>query len=109
VRCAEFRFVVITPNAERNSPQAFLRRCIRLEIQPPSVKKLERLVEAHLGPAEGDAAAVRRDLINKFSQKQSGAVLANDQLLNALLMASQGLRDEQDLIDNHLLKPLDES
>jgi MoxR-like ATPase len=112
VRCKEFPFVVLTSNAERNFPQAFLRRCIRLEIKPPSAKKLERLVEAHLGPAEGTAATVRQDLINKFSQKQSGAVLANDQLLNALLMAGQGLRDEQDgwdLIDSHLLKPLDES
>lgn len=112
VRCAEFPFVVLTSNAERNFPQAFLRRCIRLEIQPPSAKKLERLVEAHLGPAEGDAAAARQDLISKFSQKQAGAVLANDQLLNALLMASHGLWGEQDgwdLIDRHLLKPLDES
>jgi MoxR-like ATPase len=112
VRCAEFPFVVLTSNAERNFPQAFLRRCIRLEIQPPSTTKLERLVEAHLGTADGDDKKVREDLISKFSQKQGGAVLANDQLLNALFMAGRGLRDEQDgwnPIDSHLLKPLDEN
>ena len=114
VRCAEFPFVVLTSNAERDFPKAFLRRCIRLEIPPPSEEKLARMVAAHLEPASPEVAAVREQLIAEFIRKQTqdAAVLANDQLLNALLMATAaGLWDDEDgrrLIDQHLLRPLDQ-
>ena len=114
VRCAEFPFVVLTSNAERDFPRAFLRRCIRLEIQPPSREKLARMVAAHLEPASPQTAALRQELITEFIRKQTkeAAVLANDQLLNALLMATAGLWDDETgrgLIDKHLLRPLDET
>ena len=114
VRCAEFPFVVLTSNAERDFPMAFLRRCIRLEIPPPSEEKLARMVAAHLEPASPEIASVRKQLIAEFIRKQTqdAAILANDQLLNALLMATAGLWEEESghqLIDEHLLRPLDET
>jgi MoxR-like ATPase len=114
VRCAEFPFVVLTSNAEREFPKAFLRRCIRLEILPPSEEKLARMVAAHLKPKTSEIAAVHEKLIAEFIKKQTkdGAILANDQLLNALLMATatELWKDERgrQLIGEHLLKSLDQ-
>ena len=113
VRCAEFPFVVLTSNAERDLPKAFLRRCIRLEIPPPSRTKLARMVAAHLEPEGPPAESVREQLIAEFLRKQTqeAAVLANDQLLNALMMATAGLWDDgggRALIEEHLLRSLDE-
>ena len=114
VRCAEFPFVVMTSNSERAFPTAFLRRCVRLEIPPPNEAKLTRMVDAHLEPASPEVTSVRHELITTFLRKQhdKSAVLANDQLLNALLMASAGLWDSpqgQSLIDKHLLRSLNET
>ncbi len=115
VRCAEFPFVVLTSNAERDFPKAFLRRCIRLEIPPPSEEKLARMVNAHLDPANAETDSIRKQLIAEFIRKQTheAAILANDQLLNALLIATAaGLwKDEggRKLIDKHLLRSLDET
>jgi len=114
VRCRDFPFVVLTSNNERDFPRAFLRRCIRLEIAPPDEDKLARMVAAHLKPTVPEQAEVRERLIAEFlrKQRQDGAVLANDQLLNALQMAAAGLWDDADgrkLIDAHVLRPLDQA
>jgi MoxR-like ATPase len=112
VRCAQFPLVVLTSNGEREFPTALLRRCVRLEIQPPSEERLAAMVAAHLGedPA-GDSA--RAPLIAEFlrRQREDGAELANDQLLNALLMAERGLWDGsgRDLVQDVLLRPLNEN
>ncbi|MEV0485923.1 MoxR family ATPase [Streptomyces sp. NPDC050508] len=110
VACAEFPFVVLTSNEEREFPMAFLRRCIRLEIGPADEERLAGMVAAHLGPPNGSADA-RAVLIAQFlaKQREKGA-LANDQLLNALLMAERGVwgdRTASTLLDEHLLRPLD--
>ena len=72
------------------------------------------MVSAHLEPASAENASAREELIAAFIRKQreEAAVLANDQLLNALLMASAGLwgnEHGQQIIDKHLLRPLDET
>jgi MoxR-like ATPase len=114
VRCADFPFVVLTSNNERDFPRAFLRRCIRLEIPPPDAGKLARMVAAHLPPpATAEQAAERAELIAGFIHKQQaeGAVLANDQLLNALVMAAAGLWDTpggKELVNDDLLRSLDQ-
>ncbi|MEU1505263.1 MoxR family ATPase [Kitasatospora sp. NPDC005748] len=114
VRCTEFPLVILTSNEERDFPAAFLRRCLRLEIPRPSPDKLARMVAAHLsGPGAAVPAEVRERLIARFlaKQQEEGADLANDQLLNALLMASRGLWDDdggRDLLDTHLLRSLGE-
>jgi MoxR-like ATPase len=114
VQCAEFPFVVLTSNSERALPKAFLRRCIRLEIDRPTPDKLAQMVEAHLGSDSGDStSSPRRTLIAEFIRRQDeGAVLANDQLLNALCMVSEGLwGEDQDvqLIKTNLFMSLDET
>lgn len=116
VRCAQFPLTVLTSNAEREFPAAFLRRCVRLEIQAPDAERLAAMVTAHLGDAAGDpaAASVRTELIAEFlrRQQEEGAELANDQLLNALLMAGRGLWDGpagRAVVENVLLRPLNES
>ncbi|WP_457028555.1 AAA family ATPase [Kitasatospora sp. P5_F3] len=113
VRCADFPLVVLTSNGEREFPSALLRRCVRLEIQPPTEERLAAMVAAHLG--EDAAADSRRTaLITEFlrRQREDGAELANDQLLNALLMTERGLWDGgagRDVIHDVLLRPLNES
>jgi MoxR-like ATPase len=110
VRCHEFPVVVMTSNGEREFPPAFLRRCVRLEIPRPGRGKLARLLAAHLPAESGAGADVREELIARFLRKQSqDAELANDQLLNAVRLAEQIWgqgAEEQALIEEHLLRPL---
>ncbi|WP_405820816.1 MoxR family ATPase [Streptomyces sp. NBC_01390] len=135
VACAEFPLVVLTSNEEREFPMAFLRRCIRLEIGAADGERLAGIVAAHLGrleapgeaeerdgegvspggpgsDASGRAAATRARLISEFLTRQRElGPLANDQLLNALLMAERGLGDGevgQSLVRDHLMRPLDQ-
>jgi MoxR-like ATPase len=119
VRCLEFPFVVLTSNDDREFPKAFLRRCLRLEIKPPDKAKLLQMARALLDSATGTDPAGRpklpavdevitEDLIEKFDAKRDGgAMLANDQLLNALVMAAVGLGEAKDkLLDRYLLRSL---
>jgi MoxR-like ATPase len=110
VGCAEFPFVVLTSNDEREFPMAFLRRCIRLDIRPAEEKRLAAIIASHLGPASG-TEDVRKAMVTKFLERQrTKGTLANDQLLNAVLMAERGLDGGEglELIHNDLLRPLDE-
>ena len=81
VRCRQFPFVVMTSNGEREFPAAFLRRCLRLHIEPPGIDQLTTIVEAQLGPEVSEGA---RDLIRLFDERARGGDLATDQLLNAI-------------------------
>jgi MoxR-like ATPase len=87
VRCAQFPFVVLTSNGERDFPAAFLRRCIRLRMPPPDVDLLTDIVTAHLGAA---VAAECGDMIEKFAAKAEGTrALAADQLMNAIFLVTR--------------------
>ncbi len=107
VRCSTFPVIVITSNGEREFPPAFLRRCIRLLIEPPDRQRLASIVEAHLGP---DAGAASADLIQEFLNRRERGDLATDQLLNAIYLATSGSRPQgatlQELTDA-ILRPLD--
>ncbi|MFI9365635.1 AAA family ATPase [Kitasatospora sp. NPDC053057] len=114
VRCAHFPLVVLTSNGEREFPSALLRRCVRLEIQPPTEERLAAMVAAHLGADHSADGTQRAELITEFlrRQREDGADLANDQLLNALLMAERGLWGSgsgRGVIHDALLRPLNES
>jgi MoxR-like ATPase len=87
VQCRAFPVVVITSNGERDFPPAFLRRCLRLEMPQPGLTQLVSMVAAHFRevPLRG------QDLIREFiasSDREGG--LANDQLLNAMHLATSG-------------------
>ena len=104
VQCHAFPFVVLTSNGERDFPPPFLRRCIRLEIKPPSEEKLARIVLAHFREsAEADALLTEEQLegeelteiedrsIKEFVELREKRDLATDQLLNALHLRTSGL------------------
>ena len=46
--CGQFPFVVMTSNGEREFPSAFLRRCVRLTIDEPTVPQLTNIIDAHM-------------------------------------------------------------
>jgi MoxR-like ATPase len=83
VRCTEFPFIVLTSNGERDFPAALLRRCIQLELKPPTEKQLAAMVSAHLGES---ALAEGQEYIERFLAREPGQVVATDQLLNALFL-----------------------
>lgn len=90
VRCQAFPFVVMTSNAEREFPPAFLRRCIQIALQRPKDDAvLTEIVEAHLGRL----AEASQPLIQSFlARAGSGQELATDQLLNAVYLTDQAAR-----------------
>ncbi|MEU9016260.1 AAA family ATPase [Actinomadura sp. NPDC048394] len=107
VRCTSFPIVFITSNGEREFPPAFLRRCVRLVIDPPSRDRLAEIIEAHLGPA---ARAGSEELIEKFLARRADGALATDQLLNAVYLATSGSRPPDGKLDEILdavLRPIE--
>ncbi|MGB3300669.1 MAG: hypothetical protein WBA76_20590, partial [Phormidesmis sp.] len=107
VQCNTFPFVILTSNGERDFPPPFLRRCIRLEMDPPTPEELAEIVKSHLTALDPDVLTKAQPIIKAFVDKRSREALATDQLLNAiylLLQAGQPL-DQPDLLDK-ILKPL---
>lgn len=92
VTCRAFPFVVLTSNGEREFPPAFLRRCLRLDLQPPDPEQLMAMLTAHLGP---DAAAAADRHVQRFlALRDRGSEVTTDQLLNAVYLATAGSRYE---------------
>lgn len=107
VYCRAFPFIVITSNGERQFPPAFLRRCVRLDIQPPERDALVAIVTAHLGP---EAAERSEEVIQAFFEGKDGRILATDQLLNAIYLAMSGSRPQgetRERLLGRLLRALD--
>ncbi len=104
VPCKQFPFVILTSNAEREFPPAFLRRCLRLDIEQPDPDQLRQIVATQLDEALAEEA---KGLIDEFyKQRQSGSGdRATDQLLNAVYLITQEKAPEG-LIDK-LFRPLD--
>ncbi|HZO74370.1 MAG TPA: MoxR family ATPase [Ktedonobacteraceae bacterium] len=88
VHCHAFPFIVLTSNEEREFPPAFLRRCLRLDMKPPTKEELASIVESHLG---ADILPLANQLIDEFLQEQVKGDLATDQLLNAIYLSSRGI------------------
>ena len=111
VLCKEFPFVVMTSNGERDFPPAFLRRCLRLEMDQPDLEKLRRIVAGYLGE---DIQSKYDWIIQEFFDIRESNLLATDQLLNAVHLVSKGkITDDQSLEDlkesllPHIFNPLD--
>jgi len=88
VRCNAFPVIVITSNGEREFAPAFLRRCVRLHIQPPSAEKLSRIIAGQLGASKLDDATY---VVDEFTALRETLDLSTDQLLNAVYFATSGL------------------
>jgi MoxR-like ATPase len=87
VRCTHFPFVVLTSNGERELPPAFLRRCLRLDILVPELERLRQIVLAHLGGTEPNLVT---QVLDEFRvRRDSGRLLATDQLLNAIFLIAR--------------------
>ena len=109
VKCRAFPFVVITSNGEREFPAPFLRRCLRLNIQPPDAEKLASIVAGHFGES---ALADGHQLIERFIESRDNGDLATDQLLNAIYLVTSGTRLDattREHVLEQLFRPLDRS
>jgi MoxR-like ATPase len=95
VRCTSFPIIVMTSNGEREFPPAFLRRCIRLDIQPiRDLDRLAQIVRTHLGDDLFQKAEllIRKYIADYAAQQKSSAkqeYIAIDQLLNFLFVVLQ--------------------
>ncbi|GAA4263716.1 AAA family ATPase [Dactylosporangium darangshiense] len=86
VRRRHWPVIVLTSNGERTFPAAFLRRCIRFQMPPPSEQHLRDVVSAYLAQAAADAEG---DKIAEFARRVvAGESLALDQLLNFVYLVS---------------------
>jgi YD repeat-containing protein len=106
VRCHAFPLVVITNNGEREFPPAFLRRCLRLYIQPPDADKLREIVASQLGD---EALQANDHLVDAFLAARESADLSTDQLLNLIFLTTTGRRPSPELRErlmSVLLRPL---
>jgi MoxR-like ATPase len=107
IQCVQFPFIVMTSNAEREFPPPFLRRCIRLYIEQPTVSELEKILDSHLAKYEQMRAIPTREkrdeLIADFDRRRHTQDLATDQLLNAVFLtvtlnsSKERTFDEQEL------------
>ncbi|AVP99586.1 AAA family ATPase [Ahniella affigens] len=89
VQCEYFPIVLMTSNGERDFSQAFLRRCVRLDIQPPSSAQLRSILKARLNIEDEDQY---QQLINDFvDMRAKNQQLATDQLLNAAQLIQRGV------------------
>ncbi len=78
----------MTSNAEREFPPPFLRRCIRLRIDPPGPTELRKIVESHL---KQYPEALKSDEIGKLisdfdARLKENQEVSTDQLLNAIFL-----------------------
>ncbi|WNF30532.1 MoxR family ATPase [Streptomyces sp. C11-1] len=87
VECAQFPVVVITSNGEREFPAAFRRRCLPLEMRPPSREQLIGIVVSHLQQCPEGVEA----LVDEFENRlRGGGTQSIDQLLNAVQLTTAG-------------------
>lgn len=85
--CGQFPFVVMTSNAEREFPAPFLRRCIRLTIQPPGPTELTEIVKSHLASYLSPKQLTEVEALSEtFHTDAMKNELATDQLLNAVFL-----------------------
>ncbi|MQY38647.1 hypothetical protein SRB17_66600 [Streptomyces sp. RB17] len=88
VKTRSFPIVIMTSNGEREFPEAFMRRCLRLDIPDPTPETLGELVAAHFGGGLGD---VQERLVQEFMTRSAEVDgLASDQLLNAAHLVTSG-------------------
>jgi MoxR-like ATPase len=87
VQCRAFPIVIITSNGEREFPAPFLRRCLKLRVEPPTFAQLGTMVAAQFGNPDGvDVARLITEFLER--SKEVGG-LASDQLLNAVHLAAE--------------------
>ncbi|MDB9345399.1 MoxR family ATPase [Nodularia spumigena CS-586/05] len=115
IRCYAFPIIVMTSNGERDFPQAFKRRCLRVRMPDPTSDELKAIIKAHFGEVLfNNKEHEINDLIKSFIPKTGEATdKATDQLLNAIHIItnedSPQDKDKKEAIRKLLMKPLTES
>lgn len=112
VSCTGFPLVLLTSNGERDFPPAFLRRCLRLKLSPPSAKSLALIVANRFGLELDTVESQFGKLIATFTEQRDthGRQLATDQLLNALhLVRNAGVSTKFEDLQSIVLKALNDS
>ncbi|MFF1897382.1 AAA family ATPase [Streptomyces sp. NPDC058206] len=97
VRCRAFPIVVMTSNGERDFPAPLLRRCLHLDLPSPrndswGQARLSAMVGAHFGDEDEQG---NDELIRTFLSSAPGALRAADQLLNAIYLTQEAVRDSE--------------
>jgi MoxR-like ATPase len=87
VRSRAFPIVIITSNGERDFPAPFLRRCLKLHVEPPSFEQLGAMVAAQFGDTDG--VDISRLISEFLARSEETGGLASDQLLNAVHLAME--------------------
>ncbi|WP_343245702.1 MoxR family ATPase [Streptomyces sp. SID4985] len=113
VRCRAFPIVVMTSNGERDFPAPLLRRCLHLDLPSPrndawGQARLSAMVGAHFGDQD---AAANSELIHTFLSSAPGALRAADQLLNAIYLTQEAVRDstpDRRRLAELLMRPLEQ-
>lgn len=85
VRTRAFPIVIITSNGEREFPAPFLRRCLKLHVEPPTFEQLGAMVAAQFGDTDG--VDTSRLIAEFLARSEETGGLASDQLLNAVHLA----------------------
>lgn len=88
VQCAEFPFIVMTSNEERDFPAPFLRRCIRFSMPTPNEEAIRKIVLAHLGVEISPDGPMANLVAGFVARLETGENLAIDQLLSAVFVLS---------------------
>jgi MoxR-like ATPase len=112
VTCREFPIVILTSNGERDFPPAFLRRCLRLEMEQPDKDRLCRIVAGYLDENEDDVESHYGKVLDAFVTLRDREFVATDQLLNAIYLVARGQVSQDDVLEklqSQLFKPLDKS
>jgi MoxR-like ATPase len=113
IQCIQFPFIVMTSNAEREFPPPFLRRCIRLYIEQPTLPELERILDSHFAKYEQMSTIPTREkrdqLIADFDRRRQAQDLATDQLLNAVFLTVTLNKSEERTFDEQELQQVRES
>lgn len=104
VVCQEFPIVFITSNGERDLPAPFLRRCLSLDIKPPSEDRLIEIAISHmqsLDTGDKEESAVLKEIRLLASEivhrQQNNEYVATDQLLNAAYLIMQEVSIDQEI------------
>jgi len=110
VRCEAFPLVIMTSNAERDFPPAFLRRCLRLHLKPPSKEKLKDIVRERLSPGSEHQQQVDALLEEFLKQRDTKKKeIATDQLLNAVYLVMQNINPmDKELLRQTIFQTLSE-
>jgi MoxR-like ATPase len=118
VRCKAFPIVVLTSNRERDFPAAFHRRCVRVEMHPPTqISGWLEIVSSHFKDEWGETwseEAVLEQIKSRLKGSNQMRDRAIDQWLHAMHIRGGPENDRPDAskvkqLETILMRPLNDS